>query len=450
MRTPRLRWKKRIQLIAGIIIFSSFFVISLAPVRAETMSAAATQLELEQQLQEIEKQIAEYQRQLTITTSQKKTLTNAINQLKIKQKELNALIKKTSLQIDVLASTITVAQTDLEKATAKENRLNEQMATIIRMIHEKESRPLFILVLSTSLSSAFREIQIYSELVKQLNNVNNQVKALKVQIADKKATLEDQKQDAEELVRIKSAQTQALAGSIKEQNVLLVETKGLETNYQTALSDSKKRATEIRGRIYELFNTGTQVNFGQAVDIAEFASKATGVRAAYLLAILTQESNLGKNVGTCNRTGDPPEKSWKVIMKPDRDQDPFVEITQALGLNTDTTPVSCPMRDKNGKQIGWGGAMGPAQFIPSTWMGYKDKVSALTGKTPANPWDIRDAFLASGIKLRDGGAANGEDGEWRAAMIYFAGSVKLQFRFYGDNVAALAKKYQADIDQLKQ
>jgi len=34
--------------------------------------------------------------------------------------------------------------------------------------------------------------------------------------------------------------------------------------------------------------------------------------------------------------------------------------------------------------------MGPAQFIPSTWMGYKDKVAALTGKNPPNPWDIRD------------------------------------------------------------
>ena len=30
------------------------------------------------------------------------------------------------------------------------------------------------------------------------------------------------------------------------------------------------------------------------------------MRPAFLLAILTQESDLGKNVGTCNRAGDPP------------------------------------------------------------------------------------------------------------------------------------------------
>jgi membrane-bound lytic murein transglycosylase B len=91
--------------------------------------------------------------------------------------------------------------------------------------------------------------------------------------------------------------------------------------------------------------------------------------------------------------------------------------------------------------------MGPAQFIPSTWMGYKDKVAALTGKSPANPWDIRDAFVAAGTKLYAGGAGT-EAGEWKAAMLYFSGSTNLAYRFYGDNVVATAKKYQADIDEL--
>ncbi|MCX6741179.1 MAG: hypothetical protein NTY61_02150, partial [Candidatus Parcubacteria bacterium] len=159
-----------------------------------------------------------------------------------------------------------------------------------------------------------------------------------------------------------------------------------------------------------------------------------------------QESNLGKNVGTCNRVGDPPTKSWKVIMKPKRDQEPFKQITSELGLNIDTTPVSCPMRDKNGNQIGWGGAMGPAQFIPSTWVGYRDKITAVTGKT-ANPWDIRDAFLAASLKLAAGGATT-VAGEWAAAMRYFSGSTNSKYSFYGDSVVAQTAKYQSDIETL--
>jgi membrane-bound lytic murein transglycosylase B len=114
-------------------------------------------------------------------------------------------------------------------------------------------------------------------------------------------------------------------------------------------------------------------------------------------------------------------------------------------MDAETTPVSCPMMTK-GKQVGWGGAMGPAQFIPSTWMGYKDKIAAITGKS-ANPWDIRDAFLATAIKTKADGAGT-VAGEWAAAMKYFSGGTNTKFRFYGDNVVATANKYQADIDEL--
>ena len=93
--------------------------------------------------------------------------------------------------------------------------------------------------------------------------------------------------------------------------------------------------------------------------------------------------------------------------------------------------------------------MGPAQFIPSTWILYKDRISALTGKTPSNPWDIRDAFIAASLLLKDNGAsAKTPDAEWKAAMLYFSGSTNPRFRFYGDSVAAMATKYEEDIKAL--
>ena len=129
------------------------------------------------------------------------------------------------------------------------------------------------------------------------------------------------------------------------------------------------------------------------------------------------------------------------------DQSAFQSITQELGMNPDITPVSCPMSDGKGNRIGFGGAMGPAQFIPTTWLGYRGKVTAITGKS-ANPWDIRDAFLASAIKLKADGAGS-VSGEWSAAMKYFSGSTNKAYRFYGDNVVKMAKEYQQDINDLK-
>jgi membrane-bound lytic murein transglycosylase B len=99
--------------------------------------------------------------------------------------------------------------------------------------------------------------------------------------------------------------------------------------------------------------------------------------------------------------------------------------------------------------FGWGGAMGPAQFIPSTWMTYKGKVKNITGK-PADPWNINDAFLASALYLSDCGAKQKNyDGEWKAAMIYFAGSINTKYRFYGDSVIKITKQYEEDIKAIE-
>jgi membrane-bound lytic murein transglycosylase B len=93
--------------------------------------------------------------------------------------------------------------------------------------------------------------------------------------------------------------------------------------------------------------------------------------------------------------------------------------------------------------------MGPAQFIPSTWVLYRDRVGNITGKIPANPWDIRDAFIASALLLKDNGATSGEtQAEWKAAMRYFSGSTNPRFRFYGDSVLALANRYEQDLSTL--
>ncbi len=415
---------------------------------AELRQKQAQKSQLEQQLAEIQKQIDQYEQQLTGVKSEKNTLANKIKQLKTQQSKINLQIKQTNLNIQNIQLDMDQTQDKISENEQKQKVLEGEIAYILRQIYDKDraSPMLNALLSSEGFSGLYTEINDQIKTHQGLASVLEQLRNQAAELRQYQVDLANQQDQQENLIRVAGLQNQELAGSIGEQNNLLQITKGREADYQVVLGDAKRRAAEIQNRLYELLGVSKNITFGQAVEIAQMASRLTGVRAAFLLAILTQESNLGKNVGTCNRPGDPPEKSWRVVMKPERDQQPFLQITAELGLDPDTTPVSCPMRDKNGKQIGWGGAMGPAQFIPSTWMGYKDKVSAITGKS-ANPWDIRDAFLAAAIKLAAGGAGT-QEGEWAAAMRYFSGGTNPAFRFYGDNVVAMANRYQGDIESL--
>lgn len=441
-----------------IIIFLSLLALitnGVAPTYAETVdNSSASSLnesktELEKQLADIEAQINGFEKQLTATQGEKKTLTNAVNKLKNQQSSILLQVKSTTLKLNQITTELSKTEKGITTTKTKEERLKTQISSVLRLLNNKDEQLLIVSISeSRGLADVAQTIQDYSKIFFTLASLTNQNKALHDSLQKQQVAYQDQQDDAEQLIKIKNAQQQELLGRLSEQKDLLQVTKGKESDYQQILTDKRKEANAIRNRIYDMVGGDTQITFEKAVEIATWVGKQIGIRPAFLLAILTQESNLGKNVGTCNRPNDPPEKSWKVIMKPERDQEPFKTITDELGRNPDITPVSCPLRDSKGKIYGWGGAMGPAQFIPSTWMGYRKKVTAITGK-PADPWSITDAFIASASKLaNDGASSKEENGEWRAAMKYFAGSVNLKYRFYGDNVLKTMRKYLVEIDEI--
>ncbi|OGH81247.1 MAG: hypothetical protein A3I29_02495 [Candidatus Magasanikbacteria bacterium RIFCSPLOWO2_02_FULL_44_11] len=403
---------------------------------------------LEKELADIEIQIKAFEDELANTQGEKKTLEQAIKRLRGQEDSLRLQIKSTNLKLKDLDKKLDYTEQNITKTKAQSAKLKKQLVEVIRLINQKDQELLIeSLSAKDGLSEVAQNIQNYTKIFSLLQAIVAKTRSVHEDLQKQQTALEDQQDDARKLLEIKASQQELLLSTLAEKKELLTETKGKENTFQDMLADAKKRANQIRNRIYETIGGGTQVTFEKAVEIADWAGKQTGIRTPFLLAVLTQESNLGKNVGTCNRLGDPSEKSWQVIMKPTRDHEPFKTITSELGLDIDITPVSCPMR-QGGKQIGWGGAMGPAQFIPSTWMGYRSRVSAITGR-PANPWDIKDAMLAAAIKLRADGANGTYDSEWKAAMKYFAGSVNLAYRFYGDNVMKITAKYEIDVEAIK-
>ena len=104
--------------------------------------------------------------------------------------------------------------------------------------------------------------------------------------------------------------------------------------------------------------------------------------------------------------------------------------------------MSCPVV----RAGGYGGAMGPAQFIPSTWQLFAGRLKAILGYE-ANPWAPRDAFMASGMYLSDlGGIGTSASAQNRAACSYYG--TRGSSCSYSRSVKKLKAEIQANIDLL--
>ena len=124
------------------------------------------------------------------------------------------------------------------------------------------------------------------------------------------------------------------------------------------------------------------------------------------------------------------------------DVEDFLRITSDLGFVWNQTAVSCPIAGVGG----YGGAMGPAQFIPTTWALFEGRLLKLLGHD-ANPWDAKDAFVASSLYLTDlGGVGTSVSAQNKAACKYYGtgGSACT----YSRSVQNLKATIQSSIDLL--
>ena len=448
-------------------------MVYAAPSAALAQSASAAvsnrQQELQNQLGELENQIAVQQQLLDVAQGQRQTLQSQIN-------VFNAEIKKTQLQIKAINLTITQLNGDigvrnrtLSQLSARLAAEKESLAQILRQTQMLDDYSVVSVALgSQNVSGFFSDLDAFTSIKRSLAESFDQIERTSSATEVEKEALLARLTEQEQLRTVAQLAKQQVQAQEQEKQKLLTQTKGIEANYQKLIAASQKTAAQIRSELFTLRDSAA-IPFGTALTYAEQAERATGTRAAVTLAVLKQETNLGENLGT---------GTWRVDMSPNRDQPVFVYITQVLGFDPDKMPVS------KKPWYGWGGAMGPGQFIPSTWVCYggfvnvntnrcsppsgygisfwqgpwqytasKDRVRKLLGgSSPSNPWNAQTAIMATAMLMADNGAsARTPSAERLAAMRYFAGwanANKRAYAFYGDGVMGFAAQFQRDINQL--
>lgn len=419
------------------LVFISFFALASVPAPTGSETLEERRARLENQLAEIERDISEKRGVLSEKQKERTSLERDIAILDDEIAVAQQQIKHRDLTLSKLRDDISVKKTAIGAVDKKVSRSEQSLAQLIRRTREIDDTSFAEILLSGSLSELFQDIDTFELLQKELDQSFDEMAALRADLSSRKEVLEDKQGEEEQLRRIQVLEKQAIEKREKEKQQILTVTKGQEKAYQEIIKERERQAAVIRSALFELRDTKA-ISFGNAYQFAKDASLKTGVRPALVLAILREETNLGENIGTGN---------WKKDMHPTRDQPVFEQITRELGLDPNSMPVS------KKPSYGWGGAMGPAQFIPSTWIQYKDRIARATGENPPNPWTPRTAIFASSILMADNGADSGtREAERLAALRYFAGwtnAKKAAYAFYGDDVMDFADEYQKDINILE-
>ncbi len=407
-----------------------------------------TRTKLQSQLNDLEAQIAQQQILLDNTKGKDVSLQRDIKILNGQITKAKLEIKARDLSIQQLGGGIAQKLTTIQGLDSQlQNELNS-LASILRQKDRLDSSSLVIAALSSqTLSDFFSDSGSFAQINAKLQDSFVKIIATRTLTQQQKQDLQGKLDEEAKLRSAQQQQHQNIAGQQKQKQKVLADTKGQEKSYQELIKTTQKSASQIRTALFSLTGSAS-IPFGRALDYAKLAEKETGIRPAFLLGIITEESNLGQNVG---------KGTYQIDMHPTRDVPIFKAITASLGLNPTAVPVS------KKQWYGWGGAMGPAQFIPSTWAMYagyrkpdyqydqsKDRIGKRTGNTPPSPWNPQDAFMASALLLTDDGAdAQTKSAEFRSAMCYLAGCANTNtksLQFYGEEVANYAANYQCQIN----
>jgi len=435
---PLSRWyNRRMRVLAAFITF----IALLAPTFALAQSASSTpatgdaqKAALQAQLDTINAQIKANQSGLATLQTQRTSLERDVAILDSKIKDAQLGIKARDLTILQLKGGIQEQELGINVLDSKVAEGEQSVAQMLRETRVIDDESLAQIALAGNLQDLMQEIDDFQTIQRALSESFTKMAVARTDLTQRKQALEDQQSEEQDLLQIQVLQQSQLKDNERQKKNLVTTAKGQEGVYQKIIAGQQETAAQIEAALFNLRDTKS-VSFGDMFAYAKQAAAITHVRPAVILGILKEETDLGQNLGSGN---------WRLDMNPTRDQPVFLKICQQLGLDPNSQPVS------KKQNYGWGGAMGPAQFIPSTWVQYADRIGSATGNNPPNPWNPRDAVFATAILMADNGAdAQTPSAERLAALRYLAGwknATKSAYAFYGDNVMEYAADFQSQID----
>ncbi len=395
----------------------------------------------QEQLDSVRNKVNTYEKSSNVMEQKSETIVQIIALLEKKMQEAEVSLKQTGDSLNEVEKLVTAKE---EEIFSKEKEINKRKVFLEQYVQElnllDKKTIVEIMLEKPSFSDYFKEIENIATFEERLQELLGQLKTDKLTLTQEKDDLDEKKNEQVALYSMQEAQRVSLEQDRQDREELLKETQQEQGRLQDLIDKGSETASRLASEITALQSLGAKIDFGQALEEAKTVAGLTGVRAAFLLGVLKVESNMGNNVGGGRYTTDMNPAQW----------DKFKGICTELGYNPQDKPISrkpC-YRNASGECSGWGGAMGPAQFMPTTWLGYKAAVASVTGHNPPDPWNLRDALTAMGLKLAkvEGVTSHDRTAEHKAASIYLAGGNWASFGWYGDRVLGYADTYEKSLE----
>lgn len=411
-------------------------------------------------LSQIDQQILAQQRLVEAKQAERQSLERDIGILEAEIKKSQLGIQARSIAIRDLNDQIGDKVKVVSVLDERSDKQRAYISELIRKTHQIDDNSLVELMLTnTNFTEFFADFEDYRTINDSLRESLNVLEIIRADTLDQKMSLEEKQAEEARQKQLQEAERAAIEAKEREKGEILEVTKGQEAIYQAHLAETQRTAAQLRAALFDLAGGGGRIPFTEAVQLAKFAGSKTGVSPSFILAILEQESEFGSNIGQCTYDE---VRNGRAAMGPGS-VPVFKVMAEVLGFDINTQKVSCPL------SYGWGGAMGPSQFIPSTWALYggyinngndnytyvasQDSIRQLLGRdVPSSPFRNQDAFLATSLLMRDNGAVAGSyNAEWTAAIRYYSGWSGVnnpRNHFYGDQVMQRKVRLEAEIKTL--
>ena len=419
----------------------SLLLLIISLVFSPLVAEGASLDSLEEQIEELEESIKVNEDKVEVREEKADGLEKDINILNKDISKTTSRIKQTDLLIEKIGIEIEDKSASIDRLDSRIDFSRETIAAQLRFINRSNHISLFERLLTEdNLSRVFDSLHGLEIVQDKLHDNLETVRATKQAQEEERGELEGKQDEEDDYRRLQANQKQTLQSKKNVKNKVLKDTNTEKIAYQSLVDGTREEIVNIRERIRLIQSGGKELSFEEAMDLAQLAESKTGVRAALLMSVLYQESKFNANVGSCHyKTAIRSHtESWRK-----RQREAFEQITKSVGKSADSTLVSCPIKNSKGNYIGSGGAMGPAQFLPTTWLAYSDEVRDILGHAP-DPWNVRDSIMAMAVFLKANGALKDER---RAAGAYF-GKCKFGYVSYCDSVLNRASDYQKEIDRV--